>query len=236
MKRVGLELGVLVFAFGLASAAASAQTVSAAAVRDVVASYIKASLPPSLETSINFEDLKKSYPVGYKQCDLVVASANSVTLKGLVTFLVKARPSGREEGYTQVIPVTVRIRTFQKVLVASQTISPHSEIERDDINTVRAETTDLQNPVSSLSELKGKWSTRWIQGGKVLTFDMFTDEPIVKRGQEITIIFRTKNITVRDQGSALQDGKLGDVIRVANEYRDNLRARIVGRGEVVLVN
>ncbi len=236
MKGVGLE-GLLALLFSVVlAAAASAQTVSGAAVRDAVGSYIKQSLSPSLETSIEFEDIRQSYPVGYEKCDLVVASANSATMKGLVTFLVKARPAGREKGFTQIIPVTVKIRTFQKVLVAAQTISPHGEIEQDEVSQVRTETTDLSNPVSSLAQLKGKWTTRWIQSGKVLTFDMFEDEPIVKRGQDITIVFRTKNITVRDQGSALQDGRLDDVIRVANEYRDNLRAKVIGKGEVVLVN
>jgi flagella basal body P-ring formation protein FlgA len=234
MKSIGLGITALLFALGVS--ATSAQTVSGNAVRDAVASYIKQSASSSMETSLEFEDLRKDYQVGYKKCELVVSSTNSVAMKGLVTFLVKARPLRGEKGFTQIIPVTVRIRTFQNVLVAAQTINPHSEIEQDEISTVRTETTDLQNPVSNLSQLKGKWSTRWIQSGKALTFDMFADEPIVRRGQDITIIFRTKNVTVRDQGSALQDGRMDDIIRVANEYKDNLRAKIVGRGEVVLVN
>jgi flagella basal body P-ring formation protein FlgA len=236
MKSVGLKLTVLLFLAGLAGVSASAQTVSGSAVKDVVAAYIKESLPHSIETAIDFEDLKNSYSVGYKNCELSVTSTNSVALKGLVTFLVKARATHSERGYTQIIPVTVKIRTFQRVLIASQTISPHSEIQQDETSAVRAETTDLQNPVSSIDQLNGKWSTRWIQSGKALTFDMFADEPIVKRGQEITIMFKTKNITVRDEGSALEDGRMNDIIKVTNEYRDNLRAKVVGRGEVVLVN
>ena len=236
MKSVGLGMTALLFLLAVAVSTSSAQTVSGNAVRDAVASYIRQSASRSMETSLEFEDLKKDYSVGYKKCELTVSSANSVTMKGLVTFLVKARPLRSEKGFTQIIPVTVKIRTFQNILVAAQTINPHSEIEQDEVSSVRTETTDLQNPVSNLSQLKGKWSTRWIQSGKPLTFDMFTDEPIVKRGQDITIIFRTKNVTVRDQGSALQDGRMDDIIRVANEYRDNLRAKVVGRGEVVLVN
>ena len=59
---------------------------------------------------------------------------------------------------------------------------------------------------------------------------------VFRYGEAITIIFRTKNITVSDQGSALQDGRMGDVINVANEYRQSLRARVIGKGEVLLVN
>lgn len=236
MKGVGLQVVALFFSLVLAAAGVSAQTVSGSAVRDAVASYIKRSLSPSLETSFEFQDLKKSYTVGYMKCRLEVASDNSVTMKGLVTFLVKARPEGREKGFTQIIPVTVKIRTFQNVLVSTQTINPHSVIRKDEVSAVRTETTNILNPVSSLSQLEGKWTTCWIQSGKALTFSMFAEEPVIKQGQAITIIYRTKNITVSDQGSALQDGGMGDVIRVANEYRENLRARVIGRGEVVLVN
>ena len=236
MKRVGLSGMTLFLSLTLAASGAFAQTVSGSAVRDVIASYIKNTLPPSLETSIEFEDLRPSYNVGYKKCRLVVSSVNSVTMKGLVTFLVRAHAVGLEKGFTQVIPVTVKIRTFQKVLVSTQTINPHSVISQDEVTAVRTETTDINNPVSSLSQLDGKWTTQWIQSGKPLTFGMFARKPLIKQGEAITIIFRTKNITVSDQGSALQDGRLGDVINVANEYRQSLRARVIGKGEVLLVN
>lgn len=236
MKTFGMQAVVLFISLVLTAAGVSAQTVSGSAVRDAVASYIKRSLSPLSETSIEFQDLKKIYAVGYPKCRLEVASDNSVTMKGLVTFLVKARPEGREKGFTQIIPVTVKIRTFQNVVVATQTINPHSMIRPDEVSTVRTETTNIMNPVSSLSQLAGKWTTCWIQSGKPLTFNMFAEVPVIKQGQDITIIYRTKNITVSDQGSALQDGRMGEIINVSNEYRENLRARVVGKGEVVLVN
>lgn len=236
MKDVGLKGAALIMTLVVVTAAASAQTVSGAAVRRAVASYIRESLPSTLETSVEFEHLRKSYPVGYKKCRLVVASTNSVTMKGPVTFLVRARGLAGEKGFTQVIPVTVRIRTFQKVLVSAQTINPHSTVSSDEVTTVRTETTNIQNPVTSLSQLKGKWTTCWIQSGKPLTFNMFAVQPVIKQGQEITIVYRTKNITVSDQGSALQDGRMGQIIRVANEYRKSLLAKVVGSDKVVLVN
>ncbi len=236
MKRVGILRLTLLFTLILAAVGAQAQTVSGSAVRDVVASYIKSTLPSSLETSLEFKDLRENYSVGYKKCRLVVSSTNSVALRGPVTFLVRARAVGREQGFTQVIPVTVDIRTFQTILVAAQTINPHSIIGQDEVTQVRTETTDIENPVTSLRQLAGKWTTRWIQNGKALTFNMFAEKPMITQGQDITIVYRTKNITVSDQGSALQDGRLGDIINVANEYRQSLRARVVGKNEVVLVN
>ena len=132
--------------------------------------------------------------------------------------------------------MTVRIRTFQDVFVSTETIKPHSEIAANEVSRVKTESTDLPNPVIDLGQLKDKWTSGWIQSGRALTFDMFDDEPVVKRGDDVVIIFKTKNVVVRELGSALQDGKLNEIIRVTNEYKDNLRGKVTGKGEVVLVN
>ena len=212
----------------------SAQTISGETVKTTVEHYINRSVPSSVEATIEFVDLKRDYRVSTNDCIVVVSSANSVNMKGLVTFFMKAvyPRYGKGETFT----VTARIRTFQNVLVSTQTIQPHCRIELDQIRLVKSESTDLPNPVTDLSQLKNKWTTRWIQNGRALTFDMFEDEPIVKRGDEIMIVVKTKNVIVREQGNAQQDGKMNDVINVINEYRDNLRAKVIGRGEVVLAN
>ncbi len=235
MRSVGLLIIAIVFAFILTAGKTSAQSVSGTAVKSAIENYVKQSLPVSEETVLEFKDLKESYPVNFGGYHLSVSSANSVTLKGLVTFLVKARPASGKN-LSQIIPVTVKIRTFERALVTTKMIQPHGAITSDEVASVRTETTDLPNPVTSLSQLNGKWTSRWVQEGKALTFDMFDDMPIVKRGDDVMIIYRTKNIIVRDQGSALQDGRLNDVIRVTNEYKDNLRAKVIGKDEVVLMN
>jgi len=211
-----------------------AQAITGESVKSVVENYIKKSVPESVDVMIEFKDLKQTYSVNQIGHHLEVSSANSVVMKGLVTFLVEVRHENNFNGQT--IPITARIRTFQNVLVTAQTIQPHCKIEADQVNIVKTESTDLQNPVTDLSQLKNKWTSRWIQTGKALTFDMFVDEPVVKRGEDVVIVIRTKNVVVREQGNALQDGKLNDIINVENEYRDNLRVKVTGKGEVVLVN
>ena len=236
MRSVGFLTMAVVCVLALASAAAEAQSVSGTLVKNAVADYIRRATADSVETAIQFQDLKPSYQVGYREVKLVVTSSNSVVMKGLVTILVKALPAHRESGFTQIIPVTVKVRTFQDILVSTRTIQPHAEIGADEINIVRTETTDLMNPVSRLSQLRGKWTSRWIQSGKALTFDMFEPVPLVKYGDNVTIVVRSNNIVVSDQGTSLQNGTLDQVIRVTNGYRDNLRGKVIGKDEVLLVN
>jgi len=210
-----------------------AQSITGESVKSAVENYVRKSVPPSVDAVIEFKDLKQSYSSPQVNCSLVVSSANSVNMKGLVTFLIKA-VSPQDNVVT--IPVTVKIRTFQNVVVAAQTIQPHCVIEAEQVTVVKTESTEMSNPVTNLNQLKSKWTSRWIQSGKALTLDMFDDEPMVKRGDDVVIIVKTKNVVVREQGSAMQDGKLNDVISVINEYRDNLHAKVTGKGEVALVN
>jgi len=220
-----------------------AQTISGESVRHVVDNYIKKSVPSYIDATTEFEDLKQGYALPFEDCSLTVSSVNSVTMKGLVTFLVKVhsndkRISGQDlrNVNDKTIPVTVKIRTFQNVLVTTATLKLHDEVQPDEVNVIKTESTDLSNPVTDLSQLRNKWTSRWVQTGKALTFDMFDDEPVIKRGDNVTILFKTKNIVVREQGSALQDGRINDVIGVTNEDRDNLRGKVTGKSEVVLVN
>ena len=220
-----------------------AQSISGELVRRVIENYVKKTVPSYIDATTEFKDLKQNYSVPFEECYLTVSSVNSVAMKGLVTFLVKVHPrsesmsrQGGKNGNDETIPVTVKIRTFQNVLLATSMLKPHDEVKSDEVNVVKTESTDLSNPVVDLSQLKNKWTSRWIQSGKALTFDMFDDVPVVKRGDNVTIIFKTKNIVVREEGSALQDGKINDIIGVTNEYRDNLRGKVTGKSEVVLVN
>lgn len=225
---------VLVLICLFLTAKSSAQSISGESVRRVVDNYVRGSVPSIVDAIIEFKDLKQNYAASSKEYSLTVSSANSVTMKGLVTFLVKVHYS--RDVNDETIPVSVKIRTFQNVLVTTETLKPNSEVEMDEVSVVKTESTDLPDPVTDLSQLKNKWTSRWIQSGKALTFDMFDDEPIIKRGDNVTIIFKTKNVMVREQGSALQDGKIDEIIGITNEYRDNLRGKVTGKGEVVLVN
>lgn len=236
MKGIGLLVFALACFLTFASNETSAQTVSGPAVKNAIETYLKQFSSPSAETVLEFEDLKPEYSIAFRDYSLSVTSVNSVTKKGLVTFLVKVRDSLRGDGSSETIPVTVKIRTFQEVLVATQTIKPHCEIGTDEVSSIKTESTEMANPVTELGQLKGKWTSGWIQSGRALTFDMFDDEPVVKRGDDVMIVFKTKNVVVRELGSALQDGKLNEIIRVTNEYKDNLRGKVTGKGEVVLVN
>jgi len=234
MKQSGKIILAIILMAGLYVPVALSQAIPGDQVRKSVEDYIGQLSVPSTEFTTEFTDLKASYHSYSKSYSLEVASANSSVMKGLVTFLVKVKSRAVPRS-DQTIPVTVRIRTFERVLVAARTIQPHVEIAPADVRTVRAETTDLPSPVSDVPQLKAKWTSRWIQEGKPLTFDMFEDEPVIKRGDEVSIVVRTRNVVVREQGNALQDGKMNDIISVTNESRDNLRGRVIGKGEVVLV-
>ncbi|MGC8594336.1 MAG: flagellar basal body P-ring formation chaperone FlgA [Candidatus Kryptoniota bacterium] len=213
-----------------------AQSVSGTEIQSAINSYVRRAISPSTEYFIEFKDLRSKYDVGFSNPFLSVSVANSLFLKGLVTFMVKAESRVNASTHFSMIPVTARVRTFEKVLIATRMIHPHEVIDSSSVSLMRSETTEIVNPVASIGQLDGKWTNRWIQAGKILTSDMFDLIPLIKRGDDVAIIFRTKNVTVKDRGTALQDGKLNEVIKVANEYNEPLLGKVIAKGEVLLVN
>lgn len=234
--RSGMAVALTVVAIFSFSGKVYSQSVFAADIESTVRNYVRMVTSPSTEYIIEFKDLRSKYDIGFSNPSLSVSVANSLIMKGLVTFMVKVKPrSGASINYL-VIPVTAKIRTFEKVLVATQMIQPHTIIDSGLVSIIRSETTEIPNPVTSIDQLIGKWTNRWIQTGRILTSDMFDVVPLVKRGDDVTVIFRTKNVIVKDRGTALQDGKLNEIIKVTNEYKETLMGKVIGKGEVLLLN
>jgi flagella basal body P-ring formation protein FlgA len=213
-----------------------AQLVSGTEIESAIKRYVRTVISPSTEYLIEFKDVRSKYDVGFSNPSLSVSVANSFLLKGLVTFMVKAESRGDVSTHSSVIPVTANVRTFEKVLVSTKMIQPHAVIDSSLVSAIRSETTEIANPVTNIGQLDGKWTNRWIQAGKVLTSEMFDLIPLVKRGDDVTVIFRTKNVIVKDRGTALQDGRLNEVIKVMNEYKEPLIGKVIAKGEVLLVN
>jgi flagella basal body P-ring formation protein FlgA len=65
-------------------------------------------------------------------------------------------------------------------------------------------------------EAVGKKAVRSIQAGQSITSQMVEDPPAVKKGSRVLVRARTDLISVTTQGKVMEDGRLGDEVRVLN--------------------
>lgn len=115
------------------------------------------------------------------------------------------------------LPATVTIKPIERVPVAVVEIPPRTPISPDlfeiqELPTYSFGATHIPTP----QELNGVWSKVRIPAGSVFSERRITPIPAVVVGQPLKIVFRLGQIEAVAEGKALEDGRIGEKIRVLN--------------------
>ena len=130
--------------------------------------------------------------------------------------------------------ITARIEVFREVVVARRKILKKQPLSSDDLDIKKLEVSLYPNKYFVDKNLIiGKISTTLIPEGAVLLQWMVKDEPVVGRGTKVKIVIRSEGLLVEAQGEALDDGQVGDIIKVRRSgIKQNIEAEIIGPGQV----
>jgi len=91
-------------------------------------------------------------------------------------------------------------------------------------------------PQNADDELVGREARGRISRGQILRRGQALDPIVVRRREEVTLVFRRGSLVVRQRGRALESGRIGDVIRVQPlTYDTELDARIDPEGVLIVV-
>jgi flagella basal body P-ring formation protein FlgA len=158
---------------------------------------------------------------------------NVPRFKGYVSVPIEIVSQGKTECK---VTLGVRIRTFGTVLVASRLLQQHEALRAEDVTTVRMETTSLSDDcIADVQGVEGKRSVRMVAAQSVLTKSMTENIPLVHQGDPLVIVVGMVNAVVKVEGTAKQDGCLGDVIVVHRTgSHERLQGRIVSAHSVEL--
>ncbi|PRY64613.1 flagella basal body P-ring formation protein FlgA [Vreelandella songnenensis] len=84
------------------------------------------------------------------------------------------------------------------------------------------------------ADILGKIAQRPIRSGSAFQANALQTPALVKRGQRVTVIAQGSSFRVAREGEALEDGGLGDRVRVRFESREILTARVTEQGILVV--
>lgn len=160
--------------------------------------------------------------------------------------LVASLPRGsREIGKTTVeikcpgakpwsINVPVTISVYKNILVASRTLKKGDILTKEDVRFSKHDLSKLPYGYFDNSDDGiGMELKRRIVSGAVITPSMLKKQQVVKRGQKITIIAESGRMQVRMLGEALDNGAVGDRIKLINlKSRRKLEGVITSSSEV----
>ena len=166
------------------------------------------------EIVVNCENLPVSIPVRKNDWDIQVESRYGGINNG--TNLLDVTVFSKRSVYKQ-LTVTVRVQTFDYIVVAKKLIERHQKINENDVELAYYETTNFKRQYfTNVEDVIGFRTKQILQAGKPIFASTIELPPIIKRGDVIKIRVRLKNLDVTALGKALEDGRLGETIQVKN--------------------
>jgi flagella basal body P-ring formation protein FlgA len=119
------------------------------------------------------------------------------------------------------------------VVVADTRIRRGTRISRSDVKLLRTQIDDSVEPVFSLDEVVGMELTRSVRAGDPIESDHLQPPVVVERGAFVQIIAERGPMRLEATGTAREDGRLGETIRVRNSSSlEEIRAEVIGANTV----
>lgn len=127
------------------------------------------------------------------------------------------------------VPIAYTINATLEVIKATQLISSNATITPQNTAIDRADLSALTNTKLLAKDALGKVSARsLISSGGIITLDKVKERILVRKGEMITAIIKSQNLSLQTQVQALQNGAKGQIIKVLNPSTQKiLRAQII---------
>ena len=129
-----------------------------------------------------------------------------------------------------------QVRLFRQVVVAQRPLARGAILEAQDIDWRERDVGTLtQGYLTEPEQALGSKLTRPVSIDQVLTPNHLERAPVVRKGDHVVISAGGASLSVRMPGEALQDGAIGEQVRVRNLSSQRIiKARISGPGQVVV--
>ncbi len=114
------------------------------------------------------------------------------------------------------IPVTANVKKYMNVIVSKRDIPKGKILTSEDLKTAEIEFKRRSGYITEIENAVGKVAKRDIKKGTVIKNSLLRPDYKVKKRKNVRIIYRNKNINIELMGLALEDGAVGDVIKVKN--------------------
>jgi len=168
---------------------------------------------------------------------------------GLVDYLIISQARGNQQGSETItadvlvdgishgrVTMSGDVHLFGEVVCAAHNLKRHQILRSGNLVTIRRDISMLgPDYINSASLAVGSELKTTLRTGAIL-YKRFLKKPnIVSRGDVVSILAQTDQVTIRVPGRIESNGALGDIIRVKNLMsRKEIYARVVNAEEVVV--
>lgn len=141
------------------------------------------------------------------------------------------------------IPVSLDVRHFETVVATARPVARGRTIQKEDLYLHRWDVTSATDYSTQVDQLIGRTALRTLSAAQIIRdqdLDKGTAVPAngdrsvqIKRSDRVKILARLGQLAVTVNGEAMQDGRLGDTIRVRNtESKSIVQGKVISPDEV----
>lgn len=176
------------------------------------------------------ESLLGRYPEG--QVDFAVPSDFKLSrVTSRLTLPIVVLQNGEE---LERSVVSARIEVYREVVTAGRKLLKNQKLQADDLLVQKMEVSLYPDKYFvDKNQVIGKISTTLVPQGAMLLSWMVKTQPVISRNDTVRIINRSEGLLVEAQGVALEDGQIGDTIKVRRKsVKQSFEAQVIGPGAV----
>ena len=110
-----------------------------------------------------------------------------------------------------------RFFVMKEVYLPTRDIAKGEVIKSEDLKPVLMRENRVKNDaITEADNIVGKQTIRLLKKDKLITERDVRDEIIVKKGQEVTVIYKNKGLQITSKMEAIEDGSKGNFIKFIN--------------------
>lgn len=179
----------------------------------------------------NFSTTPSKVTVPMGTIDYELLSENSAHYLGQksISVLIKVDGVAKEK-----VKMRGDLELYGDVVLLSRRLGRRESLSTEDLTVVRRNITMFSHElVTTPAEAIGQRLKTSLGAGTILLKKYLEQQPLVKRGDLVTITASTESVHITTKGEARSQGAEGDIIQVKNlSSRQMITARIIGQGQV----
>lgn len=163
----------------------------------------------------------------------LVAQASSAPRAGLCSVPVDIHVDGQKE---RSVSVSLNVHVFTPVVVATRALARGQTVEAGDLSVEERDLgTTGASVLTDVAMAAGLRTMRAIPSGAILRQADLEVAPLVHRNGPVVITAVSGRVRIRSNGQALDEGQLGQLVRVRPDHsKDSVTAKVTGEGTVEL--
>ena len=206
---------MMMMGMNLFKAESHAMNAGAYSIHSAVQQYIEANMPwPPGTVRVDFLSAETESSAQSSNMTHRIEPAGNQDYIGNMVFLVKSYKSGR---LVRTESVRTKIEVLRDIVISARALPAGTVLMDNDVKTIQKWVSRIHpQSLSSIETTAGKRLTIQVASGTEILATMLKDEPLVRKGKMVRMVFDNGLMHIVTVGLSEEDGVAGNIVRVKN--------------------